>query len=189
MSSGTVAVRYAKALLAYAVEQGCQDEVYEQTSRLLRHVAQYPDIMKRVSDPTLSVESRQNLLITAFMDEDCTPACTAITDFVRLVVRAGRGTSTVFIASTYRDLYRKKYNVVPVEIRTAHHVSDGQRAELERMIRERAKSDRIEWNEVIDESLIGGFVLQIDDRRIDASVARKLRTVERELIAKNSRII
>ena len=189
MSSGTVAVRYAKALLTYAVEKGCQDEVYEQTSRLLRHVSQFPDIIRRLSDPELSVEARQNLLLTAFMDEDCTPACPVLNDFVKLVVKSGRGPSIVFIASAYRNLYRVKYNVVPVEIRTAHHISDSQRAGLERLIRESAHSDRIEWDEVIDEKLIGGFVLQIDDRRVDASIARKLKIVERELIAKNNRII
>lgn len=189
MSSGTVAVRYAKALFAYAKEQGCQDEVYEQTSKLLQHLAQYPDIVRCLSDPELSVETRQNLLVAAVMDEDSAPVCQALADFLKLVVKSGRGASVIFIISSYRNLYRDKFNVVPVEIRTAHHISDTQRAELERFIREKAKSDRIEWDEVIDESLIGGFVLQIDDRRVDASVARKLKIVERELIAKNNRII
>lgn len=79
--------------------------------------------------------------------------------------------------------------MVPVEIITAHRLSDSQRAELERLIRENAKSDRIEWDESVRPELLGGFILQIDDYRLDASVARKLQVVEKELIEKNSRLI
>ncbi len=189
MSSGTVAVRYAKALLAFAEEQGCQDLVYDRMLCLSRHLAQVPEIMHSVNDPTLPVDARCRLLETALTGDDGTPVNQALASFVNLVVKAGRGDSVLFIASAYRDLYRRKYNIVPVEIRTAHHLLDAQCSELERMIRQKAKSDRIEWNEVIDEGLVGGFVLQVDDYRIDASVARKLRIVEKELIEKNSRII
>lgn len=189
MSSGTVAVRYAKALLAYAEEQGCQDLVYDQMLCLSHNVTRVPGIMRIINDPTQSVDARCKLLETALTSDDGTLVCPALKGFINLVVKAGRGESVLFIASTYRDLYRRKYNVVPVEIRTAHHLLDGQRAELEKMIRQEAESDNIEWNEVIDEKLLGGFVLQVDDYRIDASVARKLRIVEKELIEKNSRII
>lgn len=189
MSIGTVAVRYAKALLAYAVEKDRQDEVYSQMQLLSRRLVQYPDIMGRIADPTVPDEPKCRLLFAAMMSDDGSPACDVMEDFVRLVVRAGRGEALPFMASSYRDMYRRKYNVVPVEMTVAHHLNDSQRAELEVIIRRNAKSDRIEWNESVRPELLGGFMLQIDDYRLDASVARKLRIVEKELIEKNSRII
>lgn len=189
MSSGTVAVRYARALLKYAEEQGCQDEVYSQILLLSQRVRQYPEIMNRISDPTLPDEPKCKLLTTAMLSDDGGTVSPVMERFIALVVSAGRGDAVIFIASAYRDLYRRRYGVVPVEIITAHRLSDSQRAELERLIRENAKSDRIEWDESVRPELLGGFILQIDDYRLDASVARKLQVVEKELIEKNSRLI
>lgn len=189
MSSGTVAVRYARALLAYAEEQGCQDEVYEQILRLAQRVRQLPQIMDRIADPTVPDEPKCRLLCTAMASDDGRAANPVMEKFIGLTVSAGRGDAILFIASAYRDLYRKRYGVVPVEIVTAHHLSDSQRSELERLIRESAKSDRIEWNESVRPELLGGFILQVDDYRLDASVERKLRVVKKELIEKNSRLI
>lgn len=189
MSSGTVAVRYARALLQYAEEQGCQDEVYEQMLQLARRVRQLPAIMDRIADPTLPDEPKCRLLCTAMLADDGRAANPVMEKFIAMLIGAGRGDAVLFVASSYRDLYRKRYGVVPVEMVTAHHLSDSQRKELERLIRESAKSERIEWNESVRPELLGGFILQVDDYRLDASVARKLKVVEKELIEKNSRII
>lgn len=189
MSSGTVAVRYARALLRYAEEQGCQDEVYVQILQLARRIVQLPAIMDRISDPTLSFESKLRLLCITAESDDGTKACKALTDFLQLVLRSGRGNSIIFISSAYRDLYRKKNNVVPVEMTTASPLDDKRRAELKKLVGDIVKSERVEWNESVDPRLLGGFVIQVDDYRLDASVSRRLRVIEKELIEKNSRII
>ena len=41
----------------------------------------------------------------------------------------------------------------------------------------------------VDPKLIGGFILQIGDRRLDASVATQLKSFEQQFIAKNRRIV
>lgn len=189
MSSGTVAVRYARALLIYAEEQGCQDEVYVQILQLARRMVQLPAIKDRLSDPTLPFAPKFRLLCSTVGQDDGTKACKVLTDFLQLVLKAGRGNSIVFISSAYRDLYRERYNVVPVELTTATPLDEKRRAGLRKLISGYLDSERIEWNEAVDPRLIGGFVIQIDDFRLDASVSRRLRVIEKDLIEKNSRII
>ena len=188
MSSGTVAVRYAKALLKYAEENGCQAEVYDKMNRLAACIRTVPQIMDRLKDPTVSDSDKSRLLVTAAAECDGKPVGKALENFLELVVRSGRCESLIFIAHSYRVIYRAKYNVLPVELSTATSVDDAQRTELMRFI-ESKTDDTLEWREKVDPSLMGGFVLQVSDYRLDASVARRLRIIEKELIEKNSRII
>ncbi len=188
MSSGTVSVRYAKALLQYAEEQGCQAEVYDRMLQLTACIRLLPDIMGRLNDPTVGIEDKGMLLAAAVADCDGRPACAPLQDFLKLVVRKGRADALPFIASSYRNLYRDRYGIVPVELVTATSVNDTQRTELKKFIGDKTNRT-VEWSERVDSKLMGGFVLQVDDYRLDASVARRLRIIEKELIEKNSRII
>jgi F-type H+-transporting ATPase subunit delta len=42
----------------------------------------------------------------------------------------------------------------------------------------------VELKEVIDKDIIGGFMLKIEDKYINASIKNKLRIIEKELLAK-----
>ena len=43
--------------------------------------------------------------------------------------------------------------------------------------------------ESVDPSLIGGFVLDLEDYRLDASVSRQIEDIRRQLVQKNNRIV
>lgn len=187
MNTGTVSVRYAKALLQYAVELGQEEKVYAEMQILSLRLTHVHAIRERLSDPTVSDDAKCILLETAVTDGK-EPASQALSKFFRLVIGSGRGDMLVFMATSYMDLYRKRNGIVPVQLITAAPVGDERRERLKQLI-ETVEHGTLEWTHSVDPRLEGGFVLQIDGYRLDASVASRLQRIRKELIEKNNRII
>lgn len=187
MNTGTVSVRYAKALLQYAVEQGDDRQVYQEMHTIAERMRTVRAIHDRIVDPTVSVSDKCSILETAVTDGKGTLSGSA-RSFFKLVVGAGRGDCLLFMAVSYQDLYRLKNGIVPVELITATPVGDERRERLKKLV-ENVEHGNVEWTHSVDPSIDGGFVLLVDGFRLDASVAGKLQRIRKELIEKNNRII
>jgi len=187
MNTGTVSVRYAKALLQFAVGKSEADKVYAEMRILAGRLRAIHAIQERLADPTVKDCDKCHLLETAVTDgKDLLSASSDA--FFRLVVGAGRGDCLLFMAVSYQDLYRRRNGIIPVELITAGPVGDERRARLKQLV-ENVEHGKVEWTHTIDPSIEGGFVLLVDGYRLDASVAWQLQRIRKELIEKNNRII
>jgi len=187
VNTGTVSVRYAKALLAYAVEQGDDKQVYAEMQTLAGRLRQVRAIHDRINDPTVSDGAKCSLLETAVTDgKGKLSGSTAA--FLKLVVGAGRVDCLLFMSMSYMDLYRRRNGIVPVELVTATQVGDERRERLKQLV-ENVEHGKVEWTHTVDPAIDGGFVLMVDGFRMDASVAWQLQRIRKELIEKNNRII
>ena len=187
MNTGTVSVRYAKALLQFAVENGESDKVYVETHTLMDRLRAVPAIHERIMDPTVKDSDKCRLLVTAVTDGKI-ELSKSLEAFLKLVVGAGRGDCLLFIAISYQDLYRRRNGIVPVELVTATPVGDERRVRLKQLV-ENVEHGKVEWTHTGDPQIEGGFVLLVDGYRLDASVAWQLQRIRKELIEKNNRII
>jgi F-type H+-transporting ATPase subunit delta len=187
MNLGTVSVRYAKALLEYAVENSEADKVYAQMRTLAERLRAIPAIHDRIMDPTVKDADKCRLLETAVTDGK-EEVGKSLESFLRLVVGAGRGDCLLFMAMSYQDLYRRRNGIVPVELVTATPVGDERKVRLKQLVNN-VEHGKVEWSHTVDPSIEGGFVLLVDGYRLDASVAWQLQRIRKELIEKNNRII
>ncbi|MBP5647335.1 MAG: F0F1 ATP synthase subunit delta [Bacteroidaceae bacterium] len=187
MNTGTVSVRYAKALLTYAIEQADDRQVYAEMQILAERLRSVHAIHERLADPTVRDADKCRLLETAVTDGKGRLSASA-SAFFSLVVGAGRGDCLLFMATSYQDLYRRRNGIVPVQLITAAPVGDERRARLKQLV-ENVEHGKVEWTHTIDPSIEGGFVLLVDGYRLDASVAWQLQRIRKELIEKNNRII
>ena len=133
MNTGTVSVRYAKALLAYAVEQGDDKQVYAEMQTLAGRLRQVHAIHDRINDPTVSVSAKCSLLETAVTDGK-SRISGSTSAFFKLVVGAGRGDCLLFMSVSYMDQYRRRNGIVPVELVTATQVGDERRERLKQLV-------------------------------------------------------
>ena len=187
MNTGTVSVRYARALLAYAVEQADDKQVYAEMQILAERLRSVHAIHDRIVDPTVSASAKCNLLEIAVTDgKSKLSGSTAA--FFNLVIGAGRGDCLLFMSISYQDLYRRRNGIVPVELVTATQVGDERRERLKQLV-ENVEHGKVEWTHTVDPAIEGGFVLMVDGYRLDASVAWQLQRIRKELIEKNNRII
>jgi F-type H+-transporting ATPase subunit delta len=86
------------------------------------------------------------------------------------------------MADRFADLVRRERGIALAEVRTALPLEERQRQEVIARLRE-LTAQKIEINEVVDESLIGGITVRIGDKLYDASVRTRLERLRARLTA------
>ena len=176
MDIGVISVRYARALLKSALQEGCDDKVYLDMATLAKAFVDVPQLKHTVNNPTLSQDIKKQLLVTACC-KDITPLTKR---FVELVLKEGRETVMMFIASSYITLYRKQKNIIHGKLITATTVSPATEQRMKEIIQSKTKGT-VEFLAEVNPDIIGGFILEYDTYRMDASVQSQLRNILKTL--------
>lgn len=178
MNEGLIAQRYARALFRYASESGADGLVYEKMKIFVENYLMHPDLQKALLNPVLSARDKELLLSTAIGIEPGEVYLRGI----RLLIRNHREAYMRTIALIYEDMYRKAHGIVQVKIVTAQKLSDEVIAKIEAMVT-RHTPGKVEFSCMADPEIIGGFILKIGSRQLDASVRNELRQLKKELLA------
>ena len=176
MDSGVISVRYAKALLESAIQLKKEDAVYAEMQALSTSYLQIPQLRFTIDNPTLDNDKKLALLKTA-----CGGEISDLTDrFLKIVFEQQREQYLQFMAASYITLYRKHKNIIRGTLTIAVAVSPETEAKMKQMVEARTHGN-VEFNTEVDPGIIGGFILEYDTYRMDASVKTKLATVLHDL--------
>ncbi len=179
-------MRYAKALMKYAKDSKTEDCFYAQMSTLANSFAKQPELREALDNPTLPMRKKYSLIRTAAVG--LASVNREFSRFITLVLKNGRESVLHYVSLAYMDLYRKSRHIAVAKVITAVPVSK----EVEDRIQSNASSilhTHVELKSEIDPSIKGGFIFDINDYRLDASVATQLRRVKKQFIDKNRRIV
>ncbi|MBO4610861.1 MAG: ATP synthase F1 subunit delta [Bacteroidales bacterium] len=110
-----------------------------------------------------------------------------IQKLVELLIRNGRMPYVKFILRSFVDLYRKENGIVEVRLTMAAESPDLE--EKLRQILADSIGGTILFTSKVDPDLIGGFVLEVDDRQLNASAKSQLDKIRRKLDELNKRIV
>lgn len=179
-------MRYAKALIEYAQENKSEDTLYKELSVLATSFRMQPALTEAIENPIVPVEEKFSLISTAACG-NAKPS-TELTNFIRLVLKHKRESYLHFMSLMYLDLYRKLKHIgvgqlitaVPVDEKVKHRMA----AAASRFLHA-----KMELKTTVDPSIEGGFIFDINDYRLDASVATQLKRMKQQFIDKNRRII
>jgi F-type H+-transporting ATPase subunit delta len=100
---------------------------------------------------------------------------------VNLVIENKRELHLAGIARNFNALYRKNQGIRTASLVTASPVDDASMKAIKTMIKKAYNSD-VELSTLVDEDVIGGFVLTIEDQQYDASVANSLKKMKKQLL-------
>lgn len=181
MNEGLIPNRYAKALLKFATECGLTERVYQLMLNLDASFVAEKGLTAVVRNPFIDDDDKTSLLTTA---AGATPDDTCFADFLTLLVRNGRLPLTREIALAYCSLYRKANDIRVVEVTTAYPVDAEERGRLEALVKKQVGASKVEMNFIVAPDIIGGFVITIDSRRLDASITNQLKQLRQQLISK-----
>lgn len=176
MEIGVISVRYARALLKCATEQKIEDKVYLEMQTLAQSYLQVPELRFTIDNPMLAKDKKESLIITA-CGGDVSPLTRR---FVALVLGEDRESTLQFMASSYITLYRKQKNITRGKLITAVAVTP----QIERKMRQKVESrtqGTVEFQTEINPDIIGGFILEYDTYRMDASIQNQLRNILAQL--------
>ena len=172
MDIGVISVRYARALLKSATDQKLEDAVYQEMQLLAKSYIEVPQLRQTIDNPMLSKDKKEALLLTAVGGEP-TPLARA---FIGLVLKEDRESVMQFIANSYVTLYRQQKNVIRGRLITAARVSPATEQKMRQMV-ESKTNGTVEFETEVNPDLIGGFILEYDTYRMDASVKAKLNSI------------
>ncbi len=176
MDIGVISVRYARALLKAALNANIENKVYQEMSTLAKSYIEVPQLRFTIDNPMLQKEKKRELLIVA-MGNHPSQIATAFTD---LVLKEGREGMMQFMANSYITLYRKQKNIIRGKLTTAVAVSPDTEQKMRQMVESKTKGT-VEFETEVNADIIGGFVLEYDTYRLDASVQNQLRQVLSQL--------
>jgi F-type H+-transporting ATPase subunit delta len=97
-----------------------------------------------------------------------------------LIIENRREKYGLFIALMYQTWYRKQKGVVITKLITTGDVSEEIKQKIIRMVTEGTK-ENVDLQTVKDPDIIGGFVLELEDERLDASVKYQLNQLKQQL--------
>ena len=172
MDIGVISVRYTRALLKSATEAKIEDAVYTEMQQLAKSYVDVPQLRFTIDNPMLSKDDKEKLLLTA-AGKKPSPLTKA---FIQLVLREGREGVMQFIANSYVTLYRQQKNVIRGRLITAAAVTPATEQKMRRMV-ESKTNGTVEFESEVNPDIIGGFILEYDTYRLDASVKTKLNSI------------
>ena len=173
MDIGVISVRYARALLKSATDTNIEDTVYANMQLLAKSYIEVPALRHTIDNPMLAKEKKLMLLETAVGGDSASPLTQA---FIALVLKEDRENMIQFMANSYITLYRKQKNVIRGKLTTAVAVAPETEQKMRHMVESRTKGI-VEFETEVDPEIIGGFVLEYDTYRMDASVKSKLNSI------------
>ncbi|MBR3065785.1 MAG: ATP synthase F1 subunit delta [Bacteroidales bacterium] len=163
MNDGLIASRYANALLLFAREKQEEDRVYEDAHALRDAVLSKDNVTECIEKLSETMQR-----------------------FLALVIHNKRVDYLPAILHTYRVLYRQAKGITRAWLTTA--AEDRELADKLRVLMELQGYTKVDFKTEVNPDLIGGFILQVDDKRLDASIARQLRTIRKEWEEKNRKL-
>ena len=165
-------MRYARALLKSATDQKQEDTVYQEMMTVAKSYLDVPALRHTIDNPMLSKDKKEALLTIAAGEKPCqlTKA------FIALVLKEDRENVMQFMANSYITLYRKQKNVIRGKLTTAARVSAQTEQKMRQMV-ESKTNGTVEFETEVNPDIIGGFILEYDTFRMDASVKSKLNNI------------
>ena len=138
---------------------------------------QVPQLRFTIDNPMLAKDKKETLLQTAAGGDKIQELTKR---FIQLVLREDRENTLQFMAASYITLYRQQKNITRGKLITATAVSPETEQKMKQMVESRTQGT-VEFQTEVNPEIIGGFILEYDTYRMDASVQTKLRNILTQL--------
>ena len=176
MNTGKISARYTSALYSIAKEKGETESVYSQMHALSEAFFKTEGLSVAMSNPMYTDEQKTNLLKTAIGN--------GLTDtmktFIHFVAEKERLEFMPFMAMMYQEIYRKDNDIILGKVTTANQMGKETLDNLRNKI-EQKTGKRVILHDEQNEDLIGGFILELNNLRYDASIKTSLDQIKNKL--------
>ena len=173
-----VSKTYGEALFEVAVEEGTIDSLMEETEAVLAIFQENEEYVKLLNHPKITVEEKVSMLKEAFAGK----VSDQLTGLLTTVVEKGRfGKSLLPVLRGEQEQVREYKKIGTAVVTSAVSLTQDEKDSIEDKLLKTTsyKSFRMQYS--VDESLIGGIIIQIGDRVVDSSIRTKLANMAKDL--------
>ncbi len=174
MPNPQLAGRYAKSLLDLAIEKGQLEEVYADMKYLQELCKQSRDFVNLLKSPIIRNNQKNAILTTLTKGK-----VNALTEaFNKLLVNKNREGDMPEIIVAFIEQYNTLKGIHVVKLTSAVDLSPAIKAAIEQKVSVAQGFPKIELETKTDAHLIGGFVLEFNNKLVDASIVHELKTIK-----------
>ena len=174
MSGSRAAIRYAKAVLSLATDNKSADAVNTDMKSITSTIAQSEDLNQMLQNPVVRFSDKKAILTAVFKD-----ANVATTNLIDTLISNKRLSLLNEVALSFTQLYDASKGTQSATVTTAVALTDNLKTKVLAKVKELTGKDAQVEN-IIDESILGGFILRVGDIQYNASIANKLAKLKRE---------
>ena len=176
MRSHRAATRYAKSLIELAKEQNVLDEVYGDMKLFTAVIEENRVFAVMLKNPIINHDKKRNVLHALF-DKRMNKLSILAFD---LITKKNRESILAEISTEFQVQYNAFKGLQVADITTTIELDDELRKKFNELVEE-ISGKKASLNEIIDDNIVGGFILNVGDRRLDQSIKTQLNNIKREL--------
>lgn len=176
MSDIKISKRYAKALFDFAKEQNLMDQIKADIDYLDQLCMVSEDFVKMLKSPVIKVTKKMEIIRVIMQNQISDTSM----KFLEIISKGHREVIIPSMNKQFLLMHNELIGLKKVELYSAATIDNSIKSKIITILEEQTKN-KIEIDESIQENLIGGFVLKIDDLQFDASIKAKLSKLKHEL--------
>lgn len=176
MNESKIIVRYARAAFELARENGLLEELRADMHLIMQVMNENPELRKVLENPVIPPSGKRSVFREIFR----TKVQEMTLRFIDMILLNNRETFIPDIARRFFTLYRGEAGITEVRLTTAAELEDEVREKIESLLA--GKYGKVDITAAVNPSIIGGFILRVDDRMLDASVLSQLKKLRKDLI-------
>jgi len=175
MKQSLVGTRYAKALLQLSAEQNLLDRVYNDMLVINNVFLTNKDFLSLLKSPIIKTDKKLKIINQVFKDKisDLTKL------FINIITKKKREGRFKDMVESFVRLYKKHKKIETVILTTALPVDEELKKEITEAIHSFTNKN-IELEEVVNENILGGAIIRMGDKQLDASVAKSIKELKQK---------
>jgi len=175
MNDSKISVRYSRALFQSALEKKILDKVYKDMA-YIAEFCKVRDVRDFLNNPVIRPTNKRKIMHNLLGKE----LDKLTLSFIDMVIKNSREAFLPSITRVFMSDTMKYKGITETILTTAVKTDDKIKKQVSELIAS-SFDTRVELKEIIDKDILGGFILRIDDKLIDASIRNKLHKIEKEL--------
>ncbi len=180
MNQSKISVRYAKAFFEFASDKSILEKAIADVKMLTKSLNEIPELAEVFQNPIVK-PSQKKAFVSALLSDKITKETLA---FLDMVISNSREMFIQDILRNVLDIYRKEKGITAVTLTSAIPLSKEQEAAVIDFVKKKENKE-VELQTKVDPSLMGGFILRVEDQQYDASISTRLKQIKKEMIANN----
>ena len=179
MSQSRITIRYAKALFQLAAKQETLDQSYNDMVLLDSVCAESKELSLLLKSPIIKTYKKLKILEEIFGSK-----INKVTmSFINIITTKKRESLLGLIASSFIALYKAHNKIETATVISATPLEESLRVEVINFIKKHGDND-VELTEKVDPTIIGGAIISVGDKQLDASVSKAISEL-RQIFNKN----
>tara|TARA_B100000886_G_scaffold319360_1_gene260063 strand:+ start:7390 stop:7944 length:555 start_codon:yes stop_codon:yes gene_type:complete len=164
--------RYAKSLLELAKEHNTLELCKTDMASVVSLCQKSRELVLLLKSPVVKTDKKLDIIAEVFAG--CSPL---VLSFLNLITKKKREALLFDIAQGFLDLYKIDQGIESATLTTAFALDEDTRQQVLDFIKKQGVS-QVDITEQVDKSLIGGAILRLGDKQLDASVARQIKDLK-----------